>query len=130
MRRLSVGAITVGCVGVVMAGGTALARADDSDRRSTVGGFELEIDPELDAEFGERPVNAVRAAAIVARDFPGARVTEAELDERGGGPVWEMTFLLGGAEREVEVDAVTGSLLRDDDGGGVRGREGADDDDD
>ena len=75
--------------------------------------FELEIDPELDARFGPRAVNAADAAVIVEEAFPGARVTEAELDERDGGPVWEMTFELGGDEREVEVDADDGTILDD-----------------
>lgn len=125
MRRAILTAITVAGVGLPAAGGTALAVADDGDRqvrpraatpRAGAPGFELEIDPDLDARFGPRPVNAVAAAAVVAARFPGARVTEAELDDRDGGPIWEITFALGGAEREVEVDAVTAAILGDDDG--------------
>jgi hypothetical protein len=61
-----------------------LANANERDERRSAPtprattNFELEIDPELDARFGPRPVNAVRAAAIIANAFPGARVTEAE----------------------------------------------------
>ncbi|MEV1286551.1 PepSY domain-containing protein [Micromonospora sp. NPDC049679] len=135
MRRTFLAAITVAGVAVPLVTGTALAMADDDRERRTrtqaaaprgaAGAFEIEIDPELDARFGPRPVNAVKAAAIVTRQFAGARVTEAELDERDGGPIWEVKFLLGGGEREVDVDAVTGSIL---DGGGDD--DGFDDDDD
>lgn len=113
MRRTLQLAITAVAVGIPLVAGSALAVADDSDdRRQTRGaaGFEIEIDAELDAAFGPRPVNAVQAAAIVRAEFTGARVTEAELDERDGGPIWEVKFQLGGGEREVDVDAVTGLI--------------------
>jgi uncharacterized membrane protein YkoI len=129
MRR-SVITAAVG-VGLAVVAGTSLASAkdrDDDDRRPALTApraerpsFDLEIDPELDAEFGPRRVNAAQAADIVADAFPGARVTEAELDEENGGPIWEMKFELGGGEREVHVDADTGAILGsasgDDDGG-------------
>jgi uncharacterized membrane protein YkoI len=116
MRRSLLIAVTVVGVAVPLGAGTALAMADDSaERRNTSAGFEIDIDPELDAKFGPRPVNAVQAAAIVTGRFPGARVIEAELDERAGGPIWEMEFQLRGDENEVEVDAVTGAILGGDD---------------
>jgi uncharacterized membrane protein YkoI len=126
MRRSLLVAVTVVGVALPLSAGTALAMADDSaERRSTSAGFEIEIDPELDAKFGPRPVNAVQAAGIVTRRFPGARVLEAELDERAGGPIWEMEFQLRGDENEVEVDAVTGAIL----GGGDSGDDDVRDDD-
>ncbi|GGK29010.1 hypothetical protein GCM10010124_22210 [Pilimelia terevasa] len=101
--------------------GTATANAKDRGERRTPPaspggqpGFDLEIDPELDARFGPRPVNASRAAAIVADAFPGARVTEAELDEADGVPIWEVKFRQGRGQAEVEVDAITGGILSDD----------------
>lgn len=115
MRRPLLVAFTIAGVALPLAAGTALANAKDSrDDVRAAAGLEVEIDPELDARFGPRPVNAVQAAAIVERRFPGARVIEAELDEQGGGPIWEMEFLLGGREREVDVDAVSGAILADD----------------
>jgi hypothetical protein len=114
LRRSLLIAVTVVGVAVPLSAGTALAMADDApQRRGTSAGFEIEIDPELDAKFGPRPVNAVQAAAIVTQRFPGARVLEAELDERAGGPIWDMEFQLRGDEREVEVDAVTGAISGD-----------------
>lgn len=115
MRRTLLIAVTAAGVAVPLALGTALASAGDRDERTRAGGFEIEIDPELDARFGPRPVNAVQAAGIVVRRFPGARVLEAELDERAGGPIWEMEFRVGGDERKVDVDAVTGAILGGDD---------------
>jgi uncharacterized membrane protein YkoI len=111
MRRMIGMTVTVGSVGMLLVGGTAVAFAKDSDRVRSDSGFSLEIDPELDAQFGPRPVNATQAAAIITRAFPGARVTEAELDERGGGPIWEIKFLFAGREQEVDVDALTGAVL-------------------
>ena len=140
MRRAVLAVVVAVGVGVPLAIGTAIASAGEDDRRvisstsssardagddrivrddrvdNRVGddpGFEIEIDPRLDARFGPRPVNAVQAARIVEQAFPGARVVEAELDEENGGPIWEIEFILNGREREVDVDAVTGAILRD-----------------
>ncbi|GGQ87569.1 PepSY domain-containing protein [Couchioplanes azureus] len=106
---------------LVLTAGTAVASAKDRDERRVAvpaaparPSFDLEIDPELDARFGPRRVNATQAAAIVENAFPGARVTEAELDEAGGAPIWEMKFERNGREGEVDVDATTGALLADD----------------
>ena len=118
MRRALLTAITVAGAGVPLIIGTTVALADDDYRAPAalaVAAFEIEIDPELDARFGPRPVNAVRAAGIVTDRFPGARVTEAELDEAGGGPIWEITFEAGDGENEVTVDAITGTILDGDD---------------
>jgi hypothetical protein len=104
---LLIAVLAVG-VAVPLIAGTAVAGAKE---RRTANGFEIEIDPDLDAKFGPRPVNAVAPAAIVTRRFPGARVVEAELDERAGRPIWEIEFVLRGSEREVDVDAVDGRIL-------------------
>ena len=129
MRRALLVAVTIAGVGVPLVVGTALASAKDSRDRSrpTTAGFEIEIDPELDARFGPRPVNAVQAAAIVTQRFAGARVVEAELDERNGGPIWEIEFILAGRDQEVDVDAATGSILSGDDSDSI---DNDDDDDD
>jgi uncharacterized membrane protein YkoI len=71
--------------------------------------FELEIDPELDAQFGPRPVNGVQAAEIAMAQF-GGRVVAAELDEEGGRPIWEVE-LVGAAVDEADVDAIDGQIL-------------------
>lgn len=127
-------AVAVAGAGVVLSAGTSLATADDGDDRiaAPAGGpaFELEIDPELDARFGPRPVNAVRAAEIVTARF-GGRVVEAELDEENGRPIWEMR-LIGADVGEVDVDATNGAVLGDDDAGrddGASDDRGDDDED-
>ena len=121
--------LTIAGTALLLAAGTAVAHAKDGeddddrdDRRAVIiapgaarPSFELEIDPELDAQFGPRRVDAARAAAIVEGAVPGARVLEAELDERDGGPIWEIEFALGGREREVDVDADNGAILGSDD---------------
>ena len=101
--------------------------ADDAGAEAAAPPFEIEIDPELDAQFGPRPVNAVQAAEIVVAAFPGARVVKAELEEENGGPTWDVEFVLGGDENEVGVDAVTGQILGDD---GEDDDDGDDSDDD
>ncbi|HYN96806.1 MAG TPA: PepSY domain-containing protein [Pilimelia sp.] len=102
-------------VGLALVAGPPLASAKDGDddRGRPAGGrpFELEIDPELDARFGPRRINATQAADIIVAALPGARVTEAELDEDNGRPIWEMTFVFGRSEGEVDVDATTGAIL-------------------
>jgi hypothetical protein len=113
MRRAVLVAVTASAVGASLIAGTTLASANDrEDRVATPAGappFDLEIDPELDARFGPRPVNAVQAAEIVTTRF-GGRVVEAELDEENGRPLWEMK-LAGAAVREVDVDAINGAIL-------------------
>lgn len=123
MTRKSVLIVVAGS-SLALIAGTAVASAGDGDddrgdrrsagQRGDGTSFELEIDADLDAEFGPRRVDAGQAAAIVADTFPGARVTEAELDERAGGPIWEVTFDLGGRERKIDVDADNGALLGSD----------------
>ena len=70
--------------------------------------FELEIDPELDARFGPRPVNGVQAAEIAVERF-GGRAVAVELDEEGGRPIWEGERA-GAAVDEVDVDAIDGRI--------------------
>lgn len=127
MRRAILMAVAVTGVGVALGAGTSLAVANDRDDRVAAppGGpaFELEIDPELDARFGPRPVNAVQAAGIVTGRF-GGRVVEAELDEEDGRPIWEMK-LVGADVSEVDVDATNGAIL-----GGGDDDAGSDDDGD
>lgn len=143
MRRTFLVAMTIGGMAIPLIAGTALAvAADDRSRTRASAAFEIEIDPELDAAFGPRPVNAVQAAAIVTQRFTGARVTEAELDERDGGPIWEVKFVRPAGGGEVDVDAVTGLILGgsdaqgdidgsgSDDGGALSGDRTDDDDDD
>lgn len=90
--------------------GIHLASSDEeSVAVSGDGEFDLEIDAELDAQFGDRPVNAVEAAAIAVDRF-GGRVVEAELDESGGRPIWEIE-MAGAAVGEIEVDAIDGAVL-------------------
>lgn len=82
---------------------------DESVARAADGtAFELEIDPELDARFGPRPVNGVRAAEIAVDAF-GGRVVAVELDEEGGRPIWEVE-LVGAAVDEIDVDAIDGRI--------------------
>jgi uncharacterized membrane protein YkoI len=132
MRRVVLMAVAVAGAGVALSAGTSLANANDRDDRvaSPAGGpaFELEIDPELDARFGPRPVNAVRAAEIVTARF-GGRVVEAELDEENGRPIWEMK-LVGAGVAEVDVDATNGAILGGDDDDAGRDDDAGDDDDD
>ncbi|RKN44407.1 PepSY domain-containing protein [Micromonospora endolithica] len=115
MRRAVTWSVAVAGVVVPLVVGTALASAKDGRDRvaSPPGGpaFELRIDPELDARFGPRRVNAVQAAGIVTDRF-GGRVVRAELDEEDGRPIWEMK-LAGARVGEVDVDATTGDLLAD-----------------
>jgi hypothetical protein len=132
MRRVALIAVTAAGIAVPLLVGTALASAKDRDERVAVPvagpPFELEIDPELDARFGSRPVNAVQAAAIVTARF-GGRVVEAELDEEDGRPIWEMT-LRGAAVGEADVDAVDGSILGAEDSGDAGDDDPDDDGDD
>ncbi|GGZ89518.1 PepSY domain-containing protein [Streptomyces bluensis] len=124
--------------GLLLSGtvGAAFATAGESDstsreavRTAAAPSFEIEIDPELDARFGPRPVNAVDAAETVTAAEPGARVVKVELDEEGGRAVWEVEAQLGGGSIEALVDAFTGEIVGEDagDSGDFEDSQGAED---
>jgi len=131
MRKMVMATLVGGGITVFLMGGTGLALADDDDDRNRVSArsgqvvaaapqaaaprFELEIDPELDAQFPNRPVNGAEAAEIVVDAIGGGQVTEVELDEEDGRPYWEVKAEFQGREVEVNVDAFNGDLIGDDD---------------
>ncbi|MDK1474854.1 PepSY domain-containing protein [Streptomyces sp. 549] len=110
--------ITLAAVGMAISltAGGALASAGQTDAGATAqpraGGFEVEIDPELDARFGPRVLNAAEAADIVTARFPGARVLKVELDKDDKRPVWEVEADRAGDGFKVDVDATDGTILR------------------
>ncbi|TXS38102.1 PepSY domain-containing protein [Streptomyces sp. OR43] len=94
-RKIVIAAVTA----AVLVGGTAataVAFADDDSR--TAGGATARV-------------SAGEAAASAVRAVPGT-VTEAELDDEDGGPVWELDVY--GSDRvwhDVTVDAGNGEVL-------------------
>ncbi|MFE9924871.1 PepSY domain-containing protein [Streptomyces sp. NPDC005774] len=124
MRKAKLIALAGGGVLLSVTVGAAFASAGQSEqassgeqvtvRAASAAGFEIEIDPELDARFGPRPVNAVQAAGIVTDSRPGARVVKVELDEEGGRAVWEVEARDGGGDLEALVDAFTGRIVGQD----------------
>jgi uncharacterized membrane protein YkoI len=143
MRRTVLAALAAGGFALPLIDGTGFALADDDrDRGSasrsigtgsstTAPPFELEIDPELDAQFPDRPVKGGQAADIVTERLGGGRVTEVELEEDGR-PYWEVKADFQGGEVELAVDAFTGDIVGDGDdsdrGGDDRGGDRARDD--
>lgn len=127
MRGIVVATAIGGGIAAFIIGGAGLALADDDDDldRARAGArqvavsqpaaqsFELEIDPEIDAEFPNRPVNGARAARIVTNALGGGQVTEVELEEEDGRPYWEVKAEFQGREVELNVDAFDGQLLAD-----------------
>ncbi|WP_107501360.1 PepSY domain-containing protein [Streptomyces viridosporus] len=121
MRKAKLITLAGGGVLLSVTVGAAFASAGQSERASSgeqvtvraasAAGFEIEIDPELDARFGPRPVNAVQAAGIVTDSRPGARVVKVELDEEGGRAVWEVEARDRGGDVEALVDAFTGRIV-------------------
>ncbi|MEV6586745.1 PepSY domain-containing protein [Streptomyces acidicola] len=120
MKVLSIiggGLLLSGTVGAAFAtAGETDAPSREAVRTAAAPSFEIEIDPELDARFGPRPVNAVDAAETVTAAEPGARVVKVELDEEGGRAVWEVEAQLGGGSIEALVDAFTGEIVGEDAG--------------
>ncbi|MEU5525087.1 PepSY domain-containing protein [Streptomyces sp. NPDC047860] len=121
MRKTKLFSLVGGGLLLSVTVGAAFAAAGQSEqappgermsvRAASSAGFEIEIDPELDAQFGPRPVNAVQAAGIVTDSRLGARVVKVELDEEGGRAVWEVEAVDGSAGIEALVDAFTGQLV-------------------
>ncbi len=127
MRGIAVATAIGGGIAAFIIGGAGLALADDDDDRnraragarqvavnqSATQSFELEIDPELDAQFPNRPVNGARAARIATDALGGGEVTEVELEAEDGRPYWEVKTEFQGREFELNVDAFDGQLLSD-----------------
>ncbi|THA73382.1 peptidase M4 [Streptomyces sp. A0642] len=94
-RKIAIAAVTAA---VLVGGGTAtaVALADDDGR---------------DAGVGTARVTAADAASSAVRAVPGT-VSEAELDDEDGGPVWELdVYGPDGVRHEVTVDADNGKVL-------------------
>jgi uncharacterized membrane protein YkoI len=117
---MALAGVVGGGIAAFIIGGSGLALADDDDDRGRARlgvstgqarAFELEIDPELDAQFPNRPVNGALAARIVTDSLGGGQVTEVELEEDDGRPYWEVKADLQGREFEVSVDAINGRIL-------------------
>lgn len=82
---------------------------------------ELEQDEGDERDEGDEDLARVREAKLDHRDaadairasVPGARITELNLDARGGTVVWESDVIgPGGARYAPEIDARTGRVLR------------------
>jgi uncharacterized membrane protein YkoI len=117
---MALSGVVGGGIAAFIIGGSGLALADDDDdrRRARPGvstgqaqTFELEIDPELDAQFPNRPVNGAFAARIVTDSLGGGQVTEVELEEDAGRPYWDVKVDFRDREFEVSVDAIDGQIL-------------------
>lgn len=110
--------IALAAVGMVLSltVGGALASAGqtepDTGARTAAGGFDREIDPEPDARFGPRQLNAAQAADIVTARFTGARVVKVELGKDDKRPVWEVEAQRAGDAFTVDVDATDGRVHR------------------
>lgn len=75
-------------------------------------------------------LTADEAAAIALRHTGGGRVTEIERETEHGRAEWKVEIVTGGVERDVRVDATTGTITRDEtDRGGDddRGHDAGDD---
>ncbi|MDG4771881.1 PepSY domain-containing protein [Solwaraspora sp. WMMD792] len=73
------------------------------------------------AATGSGPADQVtldRAARIAVDEVGGGRVTEIERDHTDGRPIWEVEVVADGVEWDLDIDRVTGDIVkvdRDDD---------------
>ncbi|GLW99237.1 PepSY domain-containing protein [Microtetraspora sp. NBRC 16547] len=116
MRKLTIVA-GLATAAAIAAGGTAAFAAGKPPTASPSA-------PKAPAVSNEQ---AVRAALAVV---PGGWVTATELEDEHGRQVWDIEVRTAkGAEREITVDAVKGSVLHDGTGHKTDDRAGREDDD-
>ena len=120
-RRIVTTLVVLAAVGA-LAGGVAFAvgRSDDdspSESRSELAFMKAHVD--------EAAVTQDEAEAAALQAQPGT-VLESELEDEGGGLIWEVEIDDGAGIHEVTVDAQTGEIL----GGEAEGAEGAEGNDD
>ncbi len=56
-------------------------------------------------------VSPESARQTVLSQFPGASITESELEEEDGRLIYSFDLVVGGKKEEVEIDAITGQVL-------------------
>lgn len=105
MRRSIRMALIGGTAAVLVAGGsTAAAFAathDDHDSH----------DGRTSASSAAVKVSKSQAEATATQRYPGARVTETEMEDGHGRQVWEVDLVKHHREYEVTVDATTGKVV-------------------
>ncbi len=58
------------------------------------------------------PTTADQAQAAALAQFPGATITQVELQDENGAPVWGVTLTdAGGAAQDVKIDGTSGQVL-------------------
>ncbi|TBN38596.1 hypothetical protein EYE42_11850 [Paracoccus subflavus] len=114
MKRKLVTLLTAGAVSAAaLAGGTAFASGDGNDQA------------EVQAFLGA-PQN-ITAAIAAAETASGGSAVAAEFDEKNGTGYYEVDTIANGKQVSVEIDAISGQVIKTEDEGDVAN---ADDDDD
>lgn len=97
-------------VGILTSGGQGLEL--DIDRNS--GEVVKQEDYDLSSEQRTAPEVLINEAIGIALDAVSGSVTSAELDSEDGRVVWEMNVNDGSAEWDLEIDAATGEVVKQD----------------
>ncbi|GLW34597.1 PepSY domain-containing protein [Actinoplanes regularis] len=99
--------LTTGALAALGLAGTALA-AD--------GGFSPSASPSVTAsssyEESTATVSAEAAREIAIQAAGGGRVESVERETEHGRPVWDVDVIVDGVEHDIDVDRVTGEVLR------------------
>jgi uncharacterized membrane protein YkoI len=110
-------AITTGVAAAVLGGGLALAlngggtasAAGTTAATSAVSQVRPTVSPTV-TKISRSEAEQVALAAV-----PGGRVTSAELESEHGTPVWSVHVTKGGVRHDLDINAYTGKVIRDDD---------------
>ena len=116
-RKRFVGVLAAGSLAALGVAGTALASGSDGARPAPAAAASARA---------ELSLSAAVAKGIAVRAAGGGTVESVEREVEHGRAVWDVDVLRAGVEHDIDVDAVSGAVLRhriDDDGvGDDRGR--------
>jgi hypothetical protein len=109
-------AITTGVAAAVLSGGLALALnggGTASAARTAAGASAAPARPTASPSVTK--ISRSEAEQIALAAVPGGRVTSAELESEHGVPVWSVRVSKGGVRHDLDINAYTGKVIRDDD---------------
>ena len=108
-------AITTGVAAAVLCGGLALA-LNGGGAASAAGTTAGAVSPARPTGSpAVTKISRAEAEQIALAAVPGGRVTSAELESEHGTPVWSVHVTKGGVRHDLDINAYTGKVIRDDD---------------
>ena len=109
-------AITTGVAAAVLGGGLALAM--NGGGAASAAGTTAAVAPARPTRSpAVTKISRSEAERIALAAVPGGRVTSAEVESEHGVPIWSVRVMDGDVRHDLDIDADTGKVIRDQDDG-------------